>query len=215
MKNLTLLILATLTLALGSNAFAAKSTFERTKPHLNVGTLGETDTSSLTLALAVAAGNPLEKAIDDLTGTVTATVETESFIYVISSDSFEVVETEASEAYFVKVDTSTTTEAKPSEAYFVRCDRSTMTSAQTREHILLARQVDVPVVVFLDLDGFADSREVEACAALVQEVLSEAGYSKSNSGIVAGSVGSALAGEKDGLMALVDLLDELDRCMGY
>lgn len=197
MKNLTLLILATLMLALGSNAFAAKEVFERTKIHVNVGTLGEIDTPTLTLAIAVAAGNSLEQAMDERTGTVTATVETAQTMYEITSESGGGLEG-----------------AKSSEAYFVRCDRTTMSSAQTREHILLARQAGVPLVVFLDVDGFADSGEIELCARMVYELLHQAGYTESNSGVVGGSIKSALAGEKDGLLALLDLIDTLDRCMG-
>jgi elongation factor Tu len=198
MKNLTLLMLATITLAFGSNAFAAKEVFERTKIHVNVGSLGETDTPTLTLAIALAAGNPLEKAMDERTGTVTATIETERRNYEITTVSGGGLE-----------------EAKPSEAFFVRCDRTTMSAAQTREHILLARQVGVPVVVFLDVDGFANSNEVEISVLMFHELFHNIGYTESNSGVVAGSIKSALAGEKDGLVALVELIDTLDRCMGY
>jgi len=198
MKNLTLSILALLTLAIGPNAFAAKEVFQRTKPHVNVGTLGETETPSLTLAIASAAGNSLENVVDERTGAVKATVETEQYDYEITSEFGGGLKG-----------------AKPSEAYFVRCDRTTMSTAQTREHILLARQVGVPAMVFIDVDGFADAEEVEACAVKVHELLHSVGFSTADSGVVIGSVKSAMAGERNGLMALVDLFDTLDRCMSY
>jgi elongation factor Tu len=198
MKKLTLLLLVTLACSLGSTAFAAKEVFERTKPHVNVGTLGEVDFPSLTLALALAVGNPLDQVIDARTGTVTATVESAACNYEITADNNE-----------------GSTPAQAKDAYFVRCDRSTMSSARTREDILLARQAAVPVVVFLDIDDFSNLREVESCARRIQEMLSEAGYDPSNSGMVAGSIRSALANEKEGLLALIELMDTLDRCAGY
>jgi len=100
------------------------------------------------------------------------------------------------------------------EAYFVKVDSETTTQSQTREHILLARQVGVPAVVFVNVDGFKDAGEVEQTSTMIHELLHAVGYSEVDSAVVIGSVEAALAGERAGLIALIDLMDALDRCVG-
>ena len=196
----------------------AKETFQRNKPHVNIGTIGHVDHGKTTLTAAIThvlseAGLAEKQAYDAIDG---APEEKERGITINTAH----VEYETANRHYAHVDC-------PGHADYVKnmvtgaaqMDGAILVVAatdgpmpQTREHILLAKQVGVPkIVVFMNkVDLVDDAEMLELVEMEVRELLDQYDFDGSNSSVVQGSALKALeddAGAKDQIKALMDAVD--------
>jgi len=198
----------------------AKGIFERTKPHVNVGTIGHVDHGKTTLTAAILVvqsqkGLATVKSYADIAkgGTVRDATKTVTI-------SVAHVEYETAKRHYAHVDC-------PGHADFVK---NMITGAaqmdggilvvsaadgpmpQTREHILLARQVGVPkLVVFLNKVDLIDDKELlELVEMEIRELLTKYQFDGDNAKIIRGSSTAALEGKPEGVKAISDLMDAID-----
>jgi elongation factor Tu len=198
----------------------AKGTFERKKPHVNVGTIGHVDHGKTTLTAAILSvqakkGLAEVKAYADIAKG--GTVRDASKIVTISVAH---VEYETTKRHYAHVDC-------PGHADFVKnmiTGAAQMDGAilvvsaadgpmpQTREHILLARQVGVPkIVVFLNkVDLIDDAELLDLVEMEVRELLTKYKFDGDTAKIIRGSATAALEGKPEGLKAIGDLMDAID-----
>jgi len=199
----------------------AKGTFERTKPNVNVGTIGHVDHGKTTLTtalLSVQASKGLAEMKSYADIAKGGTVRDDSKIVTIAVAH---VEYESENRHYAHVDC-------PGHADFVKnmiTGAAQMDGAilvvsaadgpmpQTREHILLARQVGVPnIVVFLNKVDLIDDEELlELVEMEVRELLSKYEFDGDNISIIRGSATAALDGKPEGLEAIQNLLDAVDK----
>ena len=199
----------------------AKATFERTKPHVNVGTIGHVDHGKTTLTtaiLSVQASKGLAEAKSYADIAKGGTVRDASKIVTISVAH---VEYETEKRHYAHVDC-------PGHADFVKnmiTGAAQMDGAilvvsaadgpmpQTREHILLARQVGVPnMVVFLNkVDLIDDDELLDLVDMEVRELLTKYNFPGDDITIVRGSATAALEGTDAGKEAIQALMDALDK----
>ncbi|MBI5380386.1 MAG: elongation factor Tu [Opitutae bacterium] len=198
----------------------AKGTFERTKPHVNVGTIGHVDHGKTTLTtsiLAVQAKKGLAEFKSYADIAKGGTVRDASKIVTISVAH---VEYQTEKRHYAHVDC-------PGHADFVKnmiTGAAQMDGAilvvsaadgpmpQTREHILLARQVGVPkIVVFLNKVDLIDDKELLDLVEMeIRELLSKYQFDGDNAKVVRGSSAAALAGTPEGLKAIDELMNAID-----
>ncbi|MGB0263681.1 MAG: elongation factor Tu [Opitutales bacterium] len=198
----------------------AKETFERTKPHVNVGTIGHIDhgkTTTTTAILKVQADKGLAefKSYADIAKGGTVRDETKTVTIAVAH-----VEYETANRHYAHVDC-------PGHADFVKnmiTGAAQMDGAilvvsaadgpmpQTREHILLARQVGVPtIVVWLNKVDLLDDEELlELVEMEVRDLLSKYDYPGDDITIVRGSATAALDGKPEGVEAVGKLMDAID-----
>lgn len=198
----------------------AKETFERTKPHVNVGTIGHIDhgkTTTTTAILKVQSDKGLAefKSYKDIAKGGTVRDETKTVTIAVAH-----VEYETDNRHYAHVDC-------PGHADFVKnmiTGAAQMDGAilvvsaadgpmpQTREHILLARQVNVPnIVVWLNKVDLLDDEELlELVEMEVRDLLSKYQYDGDNITIVRGSATAALDGKPEGAEAIGKLMDAID-----
>ena len=198
----------------------AKETFERTKPHVNVGTIGHIDHGKTTLTTAILKvqsdkGLATFKSYADIAKGGTVRDETKTVTIAVAH-----VEYESDNRHYAHVDC-------PGHADFVKnmiTGAAQMDGAilvvsaadgpmpQTREHILLARQVGVPkIVVFLNKVDLLDDEELlELVEIEVRDLLSKYQYDGDNAVVVRGSSLAALDGKPEGLEAIQNLMDAID-----
>ncbi len=198
----------------------AKETFERTKPHVNVGTIGHIDhgkTTTTTAILKVQADKGLAqfKSYADIAKGGTVRDETKTVTIAVAH-----VEYETEKRHYAHVDC-------PGHADFVKnmiTGAAQMDGAilvvsaadgpmpQTREHILLARQVGVPtIVVWLNKVDLLDDEELlELVEMEVRDLLSKYEYPGDDITIVRGSATAALEGKPEGVEAIGKLMDAID-----
>jgi elongation factor Tu len=198
----------------------SKATFERTKPHVNVGTIGHIDhgkTTTTAAILSVQAGKGLAevKSYADIAKGGTVRDETKTVTIAVAH-----VEYESDNRHYAHVDC-------PGHADFVKnmiTGAAQMDGAilvvsaadgpmpQTREHILLARQVNVPnIVVWLNKVDLVDDEElIELVEMEVRDLLSKYDYDGDNISIIHGSATAALEAKPEGLEAIGKLLDAVD-----
>lgn len=196
----------------------AKDTFKRDKPHVNVGTIGHVDHGKTTLTAAITtvlAGDGLAKAAsyDSIDA---APEEKERGITINTAH----VEYETAARHYAHVDC-------PGHADYVKnmvtgaaqMDGAILVVAatdgpmpQTREHILLARQVGVPnIVVFMNKVDLVDDPEMlELVEMEVRELLSQYKYDGDNAAIIQGSALKALEGTAEGVKSIRDLMEAVD-----
>ena len=196
----------------------AKETFNRNKPHLNIGTIGHVDHGKTTTTAAITkvladAGFSEAKAFDHIDN---APEEKERGITINTSH----VEYETANRHYAHVDC-------PGHADYVKnmvtgaaqMDGGILVVAatdgpmpQTREHILLCRQVNVPrIVVFLNkVDMVDDAELLELVEMEVRDLLSTYDYDGDNTPVVQGSALGALNGEQKWVDALLHLMEEVD-----
>jgi elongation factor Tu len=198
----------------------AKETFERTKPHVNVGTIGHIDhgkTTTTTAILKVQADKGLAKfksyadiakggTVRDATKTVTIAVahveyETEGRHYAHVDC--------PGHADFVK---NMITGAAQMDGAILVVSAADGPMPQTREHILLARQVGVPtIVVWLNKVDLLDDEELlELVEMEVRDLLSKYEYPGDDITIVRGSATAALEGKPEGVEAITNLMNAID-----
>ena len=196
----------------------AKETFERNKPHLNVGTIGHVDHGKTTLTAAITyvlSSDGLAQKMD-YDAIDAAPEEKERGITINTAH----VEYETDNRHYAHVDC-------PGHADYVKnmvtgaaqMDGAILVVAatdgpmpQTREHILLARQVGVPkIVVFLNKVDLVDDEEMlELVDMEVRELLDQYEFDGDNASVIAGSALKALEGDADAVAAIKKLMDAVD-----
>jgi elongation factor Tu len=195
----------------------AKEKFERTKPHVNVGTIGHVDHGKTTLTAAITtvlakAGGAEVKAFDEIDN---APEERERGITI----SIAHVEYETAERHYAHVDCpghadyvkNMITGAAQMDGAILVVSASDGPMPQTKEHILLARQVGVPrIVVFLNKCDLVDDEELlELVEMEVQEELAKREYDD-GCPIIKGSALKALEGDADGEAQIMELMNAVD-----
>jgi len=198
----------------------AKEKFERTKPHVNVGTIGHVDhgkttlTAAITTVLASKFGGSA-KAYDQ----IDAAPEEKARGITINTAH---VEYETANRHYAHVDCpghadyvkNMITGAAQMDGAILVCSAADGPMPQTREHILLARQVGVPyIIVFLNKCDMVDDAELlELVEMEVRELLSKYDFPGDDIPIVKGSALKALEGDKGelGEGAIMNLADALD-----
>ncbi len=198
----------------------AKEKFERNKPHVNVGTIGHVDhgkttlTAALTKVMAEAMGGEV-KAFDEIDN---APEERERGITIATSH----VEYESDERHYAHVDCpghadyvkNMITGAAQMDGAILVCSAADGPMPQTREHILLSRQVGVPyIVVFLNKADMVDDEElIELVEMEVRELLDAYDFPGDDTPIIIGSALKALEGDTSeiGAPAVKKLVDALD-----
>ena len=198
----------------------AKEVFQRTKPHVNIGTIGHVDHGKTTLTAAISKvlnekgfGTQDVKSFDQIDN---APEEKERGITINSSH----IEYETAERHYAHVDC-------PGHADYVKnmvtgaaqMDGAILVVAstdgpmpQTREHILLARQVNVPkIVVFMNkVDLVDDDEMLELVEMEVRDLLSFYGYDGDNLPVIRGSALGALNGEPEWEEKVMELMNAVD-----
>ncbi|PTY07720.1 elongation factor Tu [Opitutaceae bacterium EW11] len=198
----------------------AKGTFERKKPHVNVGTIGHVDHGKTTLTTAILACQARKGLAEVKTYADIAkggTVRDASKIVTISVAH---VEYETENRHYAHVDC-------PGHADFVKnmiTGAAQMDGAilvvsaadgpmpQTREHILLARQVGVPkIVVFLNKVDLIDDKELLDLVEMeIRELLNKYQFPGDTTTIIRGSATAALEGKPEGEKAIAELMAAID-----
>ncbi|HTB83383.1 MAG TPA: elongation factor Tu [Candidatus Sulfotelmatobacter sp.] len=197
----------------------AKEQFQRTKPHVNVGTIGHVDHGKSTLTAAIVAvqnRKGLAPAIDYATITKGGTVRDETKTVTIAVSH---VEYESPKRHYAHVDCpghadyvkNMITGAAQMDGAILVVSAADGPMPQTREHILLARQVGVPsMIVCLNKVDLADPDLLELIEMEIRELLTKYGFPGEKTPIVRASATAALAGKPEGEKAIADLLDALD-----
>ncbi|MDC0029147.1 MAG: elongation factor Tu [Flavobacteriales bacterium] len=196
----------------------AKENFNRTKPHLNIGTIGHVDhgkttlTAGITKVLAEKGG----AEVRDFDTIDNAPEEKERGITINTSH----VEYETENRHYAHVDCpghadyvkNMVTGAAQMDGAILVCAATDGPMPQTREHILLARQVGVPsIVVFLNKADMVDDEELlELVEMEVRELLSFYDYDGDNTPIVTGSALGALNGEGEWVTKVDELMAAVD-----
>ena len=196
----------------------AKETFKREKPHVNIGTIGHVDHGKTTLTAAITTilsgrGLAEKKGYDEIDA---APEEKERGITINTAH----VEYSTTNRHYAHVDC-------PGHADYVKnmitgaaqMDGAILVVAatdgpmpQTKEHILLARQVGVPrIVVFMNKVDLVDDPEIlELVEMEIRELLSKYDYDGDNTPIIQGSATGALAGDAKWVKAVDDLMAAVD-----
>ncbi len=196
----------------------SKETFKREKPHVNVGTIGHVDHGKTTLTAAITTilaskGLADVRKYDEIDN---APEEKERGITINTAH----VEYQTTNRHYAHVDC-------PGHADYVKnmitgaaqMDGAILVVAatdgpmpQTREHILLARQVGVPrMVVFMNKVDLVDDPELlELVEMEIRELLTKNGFDGDNTPIIQGSATGALAGDAKWVKAVEDLMDAVD-----
>ena len=200
----------------------AKEKFERSKPHLNVGTIGHVDHGKTTLTAAltrvcaeVFGSGGASKGYDQIDN---APEEKARGITISTSH----VEYDSPTRHYAHVDCpghadyvkNMITGAAQMDGAILVCSAADGPMPQTREHILLARQVGVPyIVVFLNKADMVDDEELmELVEMEVRELLSKYEFPGDDTPIIKGSALKALEGDQSdiGVPAILKLVDALD-----
>ena len=190
--------------------------FDRSKTHVNVGTIGHVDHGKTTLTAALSMNFSPEgekKAYDQIDN---APEERERGITINTAH----VEYESAKRHYAHVDCpghadyvkNMITGAAQMDGAILVCSAADGPMPQTREHILLARQVNVPyIVVFLNkVDMVKDPELIDLVEAEVRELLTKYQFPGDATPIIRGSALAAVEGKPEGLEAIKKLLDTLD-----
>jgi elongation factor Tu len=196
----------------------AKSTFVRTKPHVNIGTIGHVDHGKTTLTAAITyvlseKGLADKKDYDSIDA---APEEKERGITINTAH----VEYETENRHYAHVDCpghadyvkNMVTGAAQMDGAILVCAATDGPMPQTREHILLARQVGVPqIVVFMNKVDLVDDPEMlELVEMELRELLSAYQFDGDNAAIVQGSALKALEGDANAKQKILDLMAAVD-----
>src|SRR5213075_112665 len=200
----------------------AKQKYERTKPNVNVGTIGHVDHGKTTLTAAItmvlAQKNP-KIAVRDYGSIDNAPEERERGITIATAH----VEYETDKRHYAHVDCpghadyvkNMITGAAQMDGAILVVSAADGPMPQTREHILLARQVGVPyMVVFMNKADMVDDKELlELVEMEVRELLSTYKFPGDKTPIVIGSALKALEGDASdiGVKSVVKLVEEMDK----
>ncbi|MFQ7112973.1 elongation factor Tu [Hallella bergensis] len=198
----------------------AKETYVRTKPHVNIGTIGHVDHGKTTLTAAISKtlhekgfGSEEARSFDQIDN---APEEKERGITINSSH----IEYETEKRHYAHVDCpghadyvkNMVTGAAQMDGAILVCAATDGPMPQTREHVLLARQVNVPrLVVFLNKcdDPEVDEEMLELVTMDVQDLLTSYGYEE-DTPIIRGSALGALNGVEKWQNSVMELMDAVD-----
>ncbi|HYH62389.1 MAG TPA: elongation factor Tu [Solirubrobacterales bacterium] len=193
-------------------------TFDRSKPHVNVGTIGHIDHGKTTLTAAITkvlaeAGGGEAKSFEEIDN---APEEKERGITIATSH----VEYQTENRHYAHVDCpghadyvkNMITGAAQMDGAILVVSAADGPMPQTREHILLAKQVNVPyVVVFLNKVDMVDDEElIELVEEEVKDLLNEYDFPGDDTPIVKGSALKALEGDEASVNAILELASTLD-----
>jgi elongation factor Tu len=197
----------------------AKQKFDRSKPHVNVGTIGHVDHGKTTLTAAITKvlnernGSGAFVAYDQIDN---APEERERGITIATAH----VEYETDNRHYAHVDCpghadyikNMITGAAQMDGAILVVSAADGPMPQTREHILLARQVGVPsIVVFLNKADMVDDPELLELVELeVRELLSEYEFPGDDIPVIAGSALNALNGDPEAAAKILELMDAVD-----
>jgi elongation factor Tu len=198
----------------------AKAKFERDKPHVNVGTIGHIDHGKTTLTAAISkvlhdkfGGTNEVKAFDQIDN---APEEKQRGITISASH----VEYETANRHYAHVDCpghadyvkNMITGAAQMDGAILVVSAADGAMPQTREHILLARQVGVPyIVVFLNKADMVDDDELlELVEVEIRELLSDYDFPGDDIPFITGSALKALEGDEEYTQKILDLAEALD-----
>ena len=196
----------------------AKETFNRSKPHLNIGTIGHVDHGKTTLTAAISKvlsdKGLAEKR--DFSAIDSAPEEKERGITINTSH----IEYETENRHYAHVDCpghadyvkNMVTGAAQMDGAILVCAATDGPMPQTREHILLCRQVNVPrIVVFMNKVDMVDDPELLELVELeLRDLLSSYEYDGDNSPVIQGSALGALNGEPKWVATVEELMDAVD-----
>jgi elongation factor Tu len=197
----------------------AKQKFERTKPHVNVGTIGHIDhgkttlTAAITKVLSEQGGNTAVRTFESIDN---APEEKQRGITINTSH----VEYETANRHYAHVDCpghadyikNMITGAAQMDGAILVVSAADGPMPQTREHILLARQVEVPsIVVFLNKADMVDDPELlELVEMEVRELLSAYEFPGDEIPVIAGSALKALEGDEEHTKKILELMEAVD-----
>jgi elongation factor Tu len=199
----------------------SKEKFERTKPHVNVGTIGHVDhgKTTLTAALTKVCAEVYGGEMRDFSQIDNAPEERERGITIATSH----VEYDSAIRHYAHVDCpghadyvkNMITGAAQMDGAILVCSAADGPMPQTREHILLSRQVGVPhIVVFMNKADVVDDDElIELVEMEIRELLDQYEFPGDDTPIIVGSALMALEGKDDnemGTTAVKKLVDALD-----
>ena len=197
----------------------AKETFERNKPHVNVGTMGHIDHGKTTLTAAITkvlADNVEGSAFTEFANIDNAPEERERGITINVSH----VEYETENRHYAHVDMpghadyikNMITGAAQVDGAILVVSAADGPMPQTREHVLLARQVGVPkiIVALNKVDMVDDDELIELVEMEVRELLNEYDFPGDDTPVVHVSALKALEGDADAAAAILDLMAQVD-----
>ena len=196
----------------------AKESFKRDKPHLNVGTIGHVDHGKTTLTAAITdvlskRGLAEKKNYDDIDGAPEEkergiTINTAHVEYATDTRHYAHVDCPGHADYVKNMITG----AAQMDGAILVVAATDGPMPQTKEHILLARQVGVPqIVVFMNKVDLVDDPELlELVEMEIRELLTSYGFDGDNTPIIQGSATGALAGEEKWVAKINELMDAVD-----
>ncbi|MBL7701266.1 MAG: elongation factor Tu [Ferruginibacter sp.] len=196
----------------------AKESFKRDKPHLNVGTIGHVDHGKTTLTAAITdvlskKGLAEKKNYDDIDGAPEEkergiTINTAHVEYATATRHYAHVDCPGHADYVKNMITG----AAQMDGAILVVAATDGPMPQTKEHILLARQVGVPqIVVFMNKVDLVDDPELlELVEMEIRELLTSYGFDGDNTPIIQGSATGALAGEEKWVAKINELMDAVD-----
>ena len=196
----------------------AKEKYVRTKPHVNIGTIGHVDHGKTTLTSAITkvlakAGHAKEMAYDQIDGAPEEkargiTINTAHVEYETDARHYAHVDCPGHADYVKNMITG----AAQMDGAILVIAATDGPMAQTREHILLARQVGVPkIIVFLNKCDMVDDDELlELVEMEVRDLLSEYGFPGDEIPIIRGSALKAMEGDPEAEKAIVELMKVVD-----
>ena len=196
----------------------AKQKFDRSKPHVNIGTIGHVDHGKTTLTAAISAhlagkyGNEkvdfanIDKAPEERERGIT--INTAHIEYSTANRHYAHVDCPGHADYVKNMITG----AAQMDGAILVIAATDGPMAQTREHILLARQVGVPrMVVFMNKCDMVDDAELLDLVEMeIRELLTEYGYDGDNTPIIRGSALKALEGDEEWGKKIDELMDAVD-----
>jgi elongation factor Tu len=194
--------------------------FNRTKPHVNVGTIGHIDHGKSTLTAAIVAvqarkGMAKEKAYSEITkgGTVRDATKTVTI-------SLSHVEYESDKRHYAHIDApghadyikNMITGAAQMDGAILVVSATDGVMPQTREHVLLARQVGVPkIIVFLNKCDLVPEKDlIDLVEEEVRELLTKNGFDGKDVPVIRGSASNALNGDPEWSKKIDELMNALD-----
>src|SRR4026208_56679 len=195
-----------------------KAKFQRTKPHVNIGTIGHVDHGKTTLTAAITLilskkGLATAKAYDQIDNAPEEkargiTINTAHVEYSTDKRHYAHVDCPGHADYVKNMITGS---AQMDGAILV-VSAADGPMPQTREHILLARQVNVPyVIVFMNkVDMVDDAQLLERVEVEVRELLSEYDFPGADVPVIQGSALKALEGDQEHVDKIVELMEALD-----
>jgi elongation factor Tu len=201
----------------------AKEKFERNKPHVNIGTIGHVDHGKTTLTAAISAVLATKglAELKDYDGIDNAPEERERGITIATSH----IEYETENRHYAHVDCpghadyvkNMITGAAQMDGAILVCSAADGPMPQTREHILLSKQVGVPyIVVFMNKQDMVDDEELlELVEMEIRELLEEYEFPGDDTPVIAGSALKALEEAKEGKVGewgekILELMNSVD-----